>query len=132
MQLCHERNVGQELGAKRTSLLEEPKEEDSSKGDVDDDVPICKLLKKPLASLEQASEKIHMEGAIMSTVVLFEEPLDAGREMEDDDDNDVPIYKLILITSQKERKKDICKTYKLSFVKNKKWPSYVRFLLPAS
>ena len=87
MQLCHERNVGQEL-------LREPKEEGNSKDDVDDYFPICKLLKKPLASRLQASVKINMKGAITSraVLVLFEEPVDAGREMEDNDDDDVPSH----------------------------------------
>jgi hypothetical protein len=88
----------------RQTLLEQRKEVGSAMDDDDDDVPICKLLQKPLKSnVEEICTKTP-ELLSASRSGLLEEPSEEGSIIEEFDDN-VPIYKLLNKTVNSARDK---------------------------
>jgi hypothetical protein len=88
----------------RNTLVEQRKEVGSAMDDVDDDVAICKLLKKPLkANVEEHFTTMPepLSGRISG---LLAEPSEEGSIIEEDDDN-VLIYKLLKKTVKSLRDK---------------------------
>jgi hypothetical protein len=80
---------------RRTVLVKEPKLVEGAILESDDDEPICNVVLKALKSREQEDVQTSPEMLSSSSIGLLEQPFEKEILKEDDDDDNVPIYKLL-------------------------------------